>query len=495
MPSWQDLNVNSLDHAKILRRRFARALLTSPRAAVPATDPWLISGSLLYRLTDERRPTNRDEISVTMADGSRESVAREARARQLLALLDAAPAAPVDEYDGNHVQNHCTECNEHEAECSCAQAVAAPVAEIPEGCTPADAKMLRAANHELAAENDRLRHALGPFARLVSTDRLSWAMVEYQIKDDPEKQTFRHPHMQRAFNRVADLLSEDLCCVCEDLEAECNCGAAQAVAADRAQLTDSEILAKAKDRVYSRPFAEVEYYDFNEKELISFARDLLGGRAAVSPATSDERAARLDDADIDAIAESMPGGLGSFMKQWGWRQFARAVEDEVVLNVARASQGAAPAEAREPDAYMTLDCVSLKPASVYLNREDVADMRPDHVVPLYRGGAPADAGEAVGVADSMPGTSGFTMACFEAAKVPIGTKLYAAANAGEAVSSFIRDVASQKPVWGSSCGQCESNRNRAQDLLKAAQVAQGGKEAKRESPYPQEAFETRRAAA
>ncbi|MGS1064163.1 helix-turn-helix domain-containing protein [Burkholderia glumae] len=50
--------------------------------------------------------------------------------------------------------------------------------------------------------------------------------------------------------------------------------------------------------------------------------------------------------------------------------------------------------------------------------------------------APADAGEAVGVADSMPGTSGFTMACFEAAKVPIGTKLYAAANAGEAVASI-----------------------------------------------------------
>lgn len=66
------------------------------------------------------------------------------------------------------------------------------------------------------------------------------------------------------------------------------------------------------------------------------------------PATADERAAKLDDADIDTIAESMPGGLDSFMKQWGWRQFARAVEDEVVLNVARASQAAAPAEAREP---------------------------------------------------------------------------------------------------------------------------------------------------
>ncbi|USS44662.1 hypothetical protein NFI99_23840 [Burkholderia glumae] len=219
--------------------------------------------------------------------------------RELVEFL-APGAQAVAEYDGNHVQNHCTECNEHEAECSCAQAVAAPVAEIPEGCTPADAKMLRAANHELAAENDRLRHALGPFARLVSTDRLSWAMVEYQIKDDPEKQTFRHPHMQRAFNRVADLLSEDLCCVCEDLEAECNCGAAQAVAADRAQLTDSEILAKAKDRVYSRPFAEVEYYDFNEKELISFARDLLGGRAAVSPAPVAADGAATKD-DVDAL--------------------------------------------------------------------------------------------------------------------------------------------------------------------------------------------------
>ncbi|MCA8481749.1 hypothetical protein LGN35_27870 [Burkholderia multivorans] len=59
------------------------------------------------------------------------------------------------------------------------------------------------------------------------------------------------------------------------------------------------------------------------------------GNAAPSPA--DERATRLSDAEIDMIAESMPGGLTSFMKQWGWRQFARAVEDEVILNVARAA--------------------------------------------------------------------------------------------------------------------------------------------------------------
>ncbi len=31
------------------------------------------------------------------------------------------------------------------------------------------------------------------------------------------------------------------------------------------------------------------------------------------------------DAQIDAIASSMPGGLDGFLKGWGWRQFARKV--------------------------------------------------------------------------------------------------------------------------------------------------------------------------
>lgn len=35
----------------------------------------------------------------------------------------------------------------------------------------------------------------------------------------------------------------------------------------------------------------------------------------------------LDDAKIDAIAEQMPGGIDGFLKHWGWRQFARAIED------------------------------------------------------------------------------------------------------------------------------------------------------------------------
>jgi hypothetical protein len=36
---------------------------------------------------------------------------------------------------------------------------------------------------------------------------------------------------------------------------------------------------------------------------------------------------RLADGAIDRIAEAMPGGMDGFLKGWGWRQFARAVED------------------------------------------------------------------------------------------------------------------------------------------------------------------------
>ena len=42
--------------------------------------------------------------------------------------------------------------------------------------------------------------------------------------------------------------------------------------------------------------------------------------------------ANLSDERIDAIAESMPGGLNGFMKTWGCRQFARAVLKEVGID-------------------------------------------------------------------------------------------------------------------------------------------------------------------
>lgn len=55
---------------------------------VTGPSEWLRSGSLLYRLTNEPRPQNRDEINVTMAQGSRESEPREQRARQIIGMLE-----------------------------------------------------------------------------------------------------------------------------------------------------------------------------------------------------------------------------------------------------------------------------------------------------------------------------------------------------------------------------------------------------------------------
>ena len=55
-----------------------------------AEDGWIQDGPLLYRLTDERRPRNRNEINVTMANGSRTEEARTRRASELLHAIRAA---------------------------------------------------------------------------------------------------------------------------------------------------------------------------------------------------------------------------------------------------------------------------------------------------------------------------------------------------------------------------------------------------------------------
>ncbi|WP_322089971.1 DUF551 domain-containing protein [Burkholderia cenocepacia] len=99
-----------------------------------------------------------------------------------------------------------------------------------------------------------------------------------------------------------------------------------------------------------------EWYPDAWDDLLPKYRDAYA-TAALSRAPRTDVAGgvpRLDDADIDVIAESMPGGLGSFMKQWGWRQFARAVEDEVRLLIPSADAAAAPADAQaaEPVAYV-----------------------------------------------------------------------------------------------------------------------------------------------
>lgn len=55
-------------------------------------------------------------------------------------------------------------------------------------------------------------------------------------------------------------------------------------------------------------------------------REIIASYGLVEPSKSP-----LSDADIDTIAESMPGGMDGFLKGWGWRNFARAVEAEVLL--------------------------------------------------------------------------------------------------------------------------------------------------------------------
>ena len=59
---------------------------------------WMRNGALLYRLTDECRPTNFDEIRVTMANGSRDIGQMSVQAERLLVMLTAPqPAAQAQE--------------------------------------------------------------------------------------------------------------------------------------------------------------------------------------------------------------------------------------------------------------------------------------------------------------------------------------------------------------------------------------------------------------
>lgn len=55
---------------------------------------WRRAGALLYRLTGEHRPTNFDEIRVTMANGSRDIGQMSAQAERLLAMLSAPQPTP-----------------------------------------------------------------------------------------------------------------------------------------------------------------------------------------------------------------------------------------------------------------------------------------------------------------------------------------------------------------------------------------------------------------
>ncbi|SCU75583.1 hypothetical protein CNECB9_2370157 [Cupriavidus necator] len=88
-----------------------------------------------------------------------------------------------------------------------------------------------------------------------------------------------------------------------------------------------------------------QHKDAREREALPYDDYIAGFEAGERSQLAQAIHRALTDADIDKIAETMPGGMDSFLKGWGWRQFARAVEDEIVSRaiLARAAPSASPA--------------------------------------------------------------------------------------------------------------------------------------------------------
>jgi len=84
-----------IDLLKELRETHSGAITEQQELVADAG--WLQSGGLLYRLTDERRPQNRDEINVTMADESRSIDARTRRAKELLNRIRSTHPQPAQQ--------------------------------------------------------------------------------------------------------------------------------------------------------------------------------------------------------------------------------------------------------------------------------------------------------------------------------------------------------------------------------------------------------------
>ena len=87
------------EFARIRSMRSSQAISTivAPQPAAQAQEDaggWMRDGALLYRLTDECRPTNFDEIRVTMANGSRDIGQMSAQAERLLVMLSAPQPTP-----------------------------------------------------------------------------------------------------------------------------------------------------------------------------------------------------------------------------------------------------------------------------------------------------------------------------------------------------------------------------------------------------------------
>ena len=85
-----------------------RAALAEPEQSEPVpSDGWLQEGSLLYRLTNDRHAENRDEINVTMADGSRSEASRTRRAGELLDRIRETRREPLSDEQIQAIRAEC----------------------------------------------------------------------------------------------------------------------------------------------------------------------------------------------------------------------------------------------------------------------------------------------------------------------------------------------------------------------------------------------------
>ncbi|WP_257834587.1 hypothetical protein [Burkholderia glumae] len=461
-----------------------RALLTSPRAAVPdgwklvpiePTDQMMVKGGFSFC---GRVPN--DEVFPEV---------RKVWER----LLDAAPDAPVAEISAGTEPNPSKESGQSEAVISArgfdAQTVAAPV--------------------RLASIRDFGPVPLGEGQDATSTIQQA---LDCPTRDWP----------------VPEI-------------------AAQAVAADGADTDELQGIVEAceelgcPDGMTPRQFISdiwsllIAWYQASSEgkiavsdpayHLVTATAALMGDeRAAVSPATSESKCTRCGSSTAQACNERgcfyLESGEGEpatadkraaqkydHCDPGNWRDGNDAVGD---YQAARTSQTAAPqanAADESEDAYVirrlseTLAdvCVTLRGDDPVhpddpLNKIELVKRLAEVLrmeVELYRAqaSAPAEAREPVAQWQTRvraAKTAAWVNVTEEDAKhvmseLPEAYEVRALyerpepADAGEAVPSFIRDVAAQKPVLGSSCGLCDSNRNRAQDLLKAAQGVQGGK--------------------
>ncbi|HGL4258443.1 TPA: hypothetical protein ACKE3D_002123 [Burkholderia dolosa] len=83
--------------------------------------------------------------------------------------------------------------------------------------------------------------------------------------------------------------------------------------------------------------------------------------------------------------------------------------------------------------------------------------------------APAVDAQPVGVAGTMPGTDGFTMAAFKASEVPVGTPLYTSAQS-EGLRKALKEIAEQEhielmldPTWAQRVAIAALSQHKAGD--------------------------------